>query len=299
MRVQCPKCSAGGNIPDEKIPASGRKIVCPKCKTSFFVAKETELKDSQTTGPDALAFYQEGVQLLKGKQVDAAIEQFNAAIQKNPESSDAYRYLGVAYGQKKLWEEASQVLQKAIMHKPDDLMSLKNLGIAYLRQNRFSDAEPVLHQALQYAPDDEKVKSFLKIVDREKQQAQQTAELDQASSPSERASAEEKIPPLKDDLPVIPHNPVQEFLDKGTEFLENAQYNKAIETFEEATRLAPDSSDGYFGLGMVYEERQEWSKAFTAYQKAVDLNPDDSLAKENLRFAKKQKKKFRFPWKKS
>lgn len=296
MRVQCPKCASGGNIPDEKIPASGRKIVCPKCKTSFFVAKETELEDAQTTGPNALAFYQEGVRLLKGKQVDAAIEKFNAAIQKNPEYSDAYRYLGIAYGQKKLWEEASQVLQKAIMYKPDDLMSLKNLGIAYLRQNRFSDAEPVLHQALQYAPDDEKVKSFLKIVDRGKQQAQQTAETEQASSPSEIASVEEKIP---SNLPTMPHNPVQEFLDKGTEFLENAQYNKAIEAFEEAARLAPNSSDGYFGLGMVYEQRQEWAKAFTAYQKAVNLNPDDSLAKENLRFAKKQKKKFRFPWKRS
>lgn len=281
MRVQCPQCTASGSISNTKIPAAGMKIVCPKCKTSFFVKKEEQVEE-KTPRKDATAYYKEGVQLLKGRQIDAAIEKFNAAIQMNPQYGDVYKYLGLAYGQKKLWREASQVLQKALTHKPDDVLLLKNLGVAYLRQKRFTDAEQVLQEALRYAREDEKIQSYLAMAVR-----------------GSKKSASGRIPPKDQEAALIQRSPIQELLDKGIELLDNAQHNKAIEIFQEAIRLRPNSSDGYFGLGMVHEKRQDWPKAIEAYQKAVELSPNDSLAKENLRFAKKQNKKFRFTfWKK-
>lgn len=302
MRVQCPQCGTGGNIPDEKIPADGRKIVCPKCKSSFLIQKEVTTANQQATGQDAVMHYQKGVQLLKGKQVDAAIEKFNTAIQINPQYGEAYRYLGLAYGQKNLWEDASQVLQEAIVHKPDDLLSLKNLGVAYLQQKRFADAEQVLQQALQYAPEDKKTLSYLAMATRGKEQ-EQAPSVQQLQPPGGKQRAEDSTPEstssVAGDNVTSQPNPVKELLDKGVVCLENAQYNKATEAFQEVTRLAPNRSDGYFGLGMVYEKRQDWPKAISAYQKAVELNPDDPVAKENLRFAKKQTKKFKLKlWKK-
>lgn len=304
MRVQCPECGAGGNISSEKIPAEGRKIVCPKCKHSFLVRKEAPeaVPDHQTA--EAADYYQEGVKLLKAKQLDAAIEKLSAVIQLDSEYADAYRYLGLAYGQKKLWDEAIQVLQKAISYKANDLLSLKNLGIAYLQQGRFAEAEQILRQAKQYAPQDRKLHSVLNMAVRGKKQAEERAAEEQGEDDLEGFSLDamgsdvqtpETVDPVN-----LPQNPVQAFLDKGAEFLENSQYKKATESFEEATRLAPDSSDGYFGLGMAYEKRQEWKKAIASYQKALDLNPQDTLTKENLRYLKKRKKKrFRFPWQKA
>jgi predicted Zn finger-like uncharacterized protein len=315
MRVQCPQCGVGGNIPDDKIPANGTKIVCPKCKTSFLVSRKNEAEqnvsvsdaglDLGNPGPSsaqqAKEYYKEGVQLLKKKQVDAAIEQFTAALQINPEYPEAYRYLGLAYGQKNLWKDASQVLQKAITYKPDDVLSLKNLGVAYLQQKRFDEAEQVLQQALHHAPDDEKAQAYLSMATRGKKQPSQAPgekQPPQTSTPTNQtAQIPEATPPVGDDAAASRRsNPVGDLLDRGTDFLDNAQYNKAIEAFQEVIRIAPNNSDGYFGLGMVHESRKDWSKAIDAYQKAVDLSPDDSLAKENLRFAKKQKKKFRLPF---
>ncbi len=304
MRIQCPECGVVGNIPSEKIPAKGRKIVCPKCKHAFFVTKEEPAAAQVNQTADAPSYYREGVKLLKAKQLDAAIEKLSAVIQLDPDYGDAYRYLGLAYGQKKLWEEAIQVLQKAISYKANDLLALKNLGVAYLRHERFSEAEQILRQAVQYAPQDEKIQSFLKMAVHGRKQAEQAAATGQDNGGSEGipldagssdAHATETASPAS-----LPQNPVYAFLDKGAEFLENAQYGKAAESFEEATRLAPDSSDGYFGLGMVYEKRQEWKKAIAAYQKALDLNPNDPLAKATLRYLKKRKKKkFRLPWQKA
>ena len=303
MRVQCPQCGSGGNVPDDKIPAEGRKIVCPKCKTTFVAKKPAAPSAPPPSRDETNAFYLEGVQLLKSKQVDAAIQKLVAVVRANPKHQEAYRYLGLAYGQKNLWDDAIEVLQKAVAYKPDDLLSLKNLGIALLRQNRFEEAEHVLEQALQYAPEDENAQSYLNMAARGRQKAQQSADEDDAEhaladlmrdDPNEK----KELADLTASAPKAPYNPVQEYLNKGTEFLENGQLNKAVEMFEEAIRLSPESSDGYFGLGMVYEKRQEWKKAIDAYQKAVTINPNDSLAKETLKFLKKQRKKFRWPWQK-
>ena len=303
MRVQCPQCGSGGNVPDDKIPPEGRKIVCPKCKTTFVAKKPAAPAAPQPSRDETNAFYLEGVQLLKSKQVDAAIQKLVAVVRANPKHQEAYRYLGLAYGQKNLWDDAIEVLQKAVAYKPDDLLSLKNLGIALLRQNRFEEAEHVLEQALQYAPEDENAQSYLNMAARGRQKAQQAADEDDAEhaladlmrdDPNEKKG----LADLTASAPKAPYNPVQEYLNKGTEFLENGQLNKAVEMFEEAIRLSPESSDGYFGLGMVYEKRQEWKKAIDAYQKAVTINPNDSLAKETVKFLKKRRKKFRWPWQK-
>lgn len=300
MRVQCPQCGSAGNIPDEKIPAEGRKIVCPKCKTSFMVNKPTPPVEQAAPAQDATAVYQRGVQLLKEKQVDAAIQELTAAIRLNPKHQEAHRYLGLAYGQKNSWGEAITVLQKAVAYKPDDLLSLKNLGIAFLRQNRFEDAEQTLQQALRYAPNDEHTQSYLKMAARGKQQAAPTPDANEAAANEpmrERrpANADEPRPAPPSAL----YNPVQEYLNKGTDYLEKGQFGKAIEAFEEAVRLAPESSDGYFGLGMVFEKQQEWKKAIEAYQKAVSINPQDTLAKDNLKYLKKRRTRFRWPWQKT
>lgn len=306
MRVQCPQCGSGGNVPDEKIPAEGRKIVCPKCKTTFLAKKPATAATQQPARNEINASYLEGVQLLKNKQVDAAIRMLTDVVRANPKHQEAYRYLGLAYGQKNLWDDAIDVLQKAVALKPDDLLSLKNLGIALLRQNRFEEAERVLEQALQYAPEDENAQSYLNMAVRGRQKAQ-PAEEDDAEHALADLTRDERddeqelaalTAPSSASSSKAPYNPAQEYLNKGTEFLENGQLNKAAEMFEEAIRLAPESSDGHFGLGMVYEKRQEWKKAIGAYQKAVAINPNDSLAKETLKFLKKRRKKFRWPWQK-
>jgi predicted Zn finger-like uncharacterized protein len=299
MRVQCPNCGSGGNIPDEKIPASGTKIVCPKCKTAFFVQSPASQAQS---AQDASIPYKEGVKLLKERRVDAAIEKFNLAIQANAQYGEAYRYLGIAYGQKNLWAEAAQVLQNAVECNPDDLQSLKNLGIAYLKQKQFVKAETVLQQARQHAPDDEKIRSYLAMAAKGKQQQPATAQTTSQASPPQQAKADSPPDPAEPRTAANtapPRDPVAELLDRGVEYLDNAQYNKAIEAFNEVCRIAPQTADGYAGLAMVYEKREDWAKAIDAYQHVLQVNPEDTIARDNLKFAKKQTKKLNLKfWKK-
>jgi len=40
MKIECPACSASGNIDESKVPEEGRRVVCPRCSTHFDVRKE-------------------------------------------------------------------------------------------------------------------------------------------------------------------------------------------------------------------------------------------------------------------
>ncbi|MBN1574727.1 MAG: zinc-ribbon domain-containing protein [Deltaproteobacteria bacterium] len=42
MKVKCNNCGFEGNIADSLIPDDGKKVSCPKCKTSFVVNKKTK-----------------------------------------------------------------------------------------------------------------------------------------------------------------------------------------------------------------------------------------------------------------
>jgi len=292
MHVQCPQCGAGGNIPDEKISSTGTKIICPKCKTAFAVQNQ---KPQENKGQEVITLYQEGVKLFKEKHIDAAIDKFNAAIRTNPQDAEAYKSLGLAYGQKKLWGEASQSFHQALTYQPDDLLALKNLGVAYLQQQKFAEAMQALEKVLQKMPTDEKAKSYLVMAVEGFQRAQAAL---QPQKPAAAEPPQETVAPPQTPLtpePIPPkRNPVQELLDKGAEHLDNARYNQAFEAFQEICRIDPQNPHGYFGLAMVYEKRKDPAKAIEAYQKVLELNPNDNLAKENLKFLKKQGKKFRF-----
>jgi predicted Zn finger-like uncharacterized protein len=39
MKISCPKCNAGGTIPDHDIPEAGRYVSCPRCNEGFTVVK--------------------------------------------------------------------------------------------------------------------------------------------------------------------------------------------------------------------------------------------------------------------
>ncbi len=297
MRVQCPQCGAGGNIPDANIPAGGRNVVCPKCQTAFLVSPKKPAA-SPPSGQDAAESYRQGIQLLKNKQIDAAIEQFTRVLRLEPAFQQVYRHLGLAYGQKGLWQDAVESFQKAISSKPDDVLALKNLGVAYLRLKNFEKAEESLRQAVRYAPEDHKAQAFLaKAV--QQQESTKPATGDTPSSDADNTPSEKPSPSPFENAVLPPRNPIQDLLDQGVTSLDNAQYNKAIRAFQEVIRVAPKNSDGYYGLGLVYETRKDWENALKAYQKAVDVNPDDSTIQESLRFVKKQKRKAKFSlWRK-
>jgi len=62
--------------------------------------------------------------------------------------------------------------------------------------------------------------------------------------------------------------------DQGVMFRRLGWYDKAIENFEKAYRIAPDHAQSLFNLGIVYRyDLQDFPKAIQTWEKYLALNP--------------------------
>ena len=93
-----------------------------------------------------------GILSAREGNTDLAIQQFQRALQSDPEHPIALQNLGSAYRQKKDWPAAKQALEHALALNPDDPETNYSLGMVYAQQNDAQQAENYLQKALAERP---------------------------------------------------------------------------------------------------------------------------------------------------
>jgi len=63
--------------------------------------------------------------------------------------------------------------------------------------------------------------------------------------------------------------------NRGNDYYQNAQYDKAIECFKNATELDPNYIDAYFNLGALLEYIHDYDGALNAFKQIILRKPDD------------------------
>ena len=64
----------------------------------------------------------------------------------------------------------------------------------------------------------------------------------------------------------------------GIGYLDQLQYEDAMNAFQQVARLRPDYKDGYINVGLTYIEWEKYAEARTPLEKALTLHPDDARA---------------------
>jgi tetratricopeptide (TPR) repeat protein len=64
----------------------------------------------------------------------------------------------------------------------------------------------------------------------------------------------------------------------GIGYLDQLQYEDALQAFAQVVRLRPDYKDGYINLGITYIEWEKYDEARAPLEKALTLRPDDARA---------------------
>jgi tetratricopeptide (TPR) repeat protein len=88
----------------------------------------------------------------QAKRWDDAKSTLQHALQLNPESAEANYALGMVCAQTNDEDRAFEFLQKAIAEKPAYPEALNNLGVLYLRKRQPTDAENSFKEAIRVAP---------------------------------------------------------------------------------------------------------------------------------------------------
>jgi len=100
------------------------------------------------------SFVRAGNEFFKAGETDNAIEEYNNALELNPNNAEAHIKLGfLFYNVKQMHKEGMEHYYKAIQLNPDDPRIHHDLGMALLHQRKFDEAVKHLSEALRRMPD--------------------------------------------------------------------------------------------------------------------------------------------------
>ncbi len=71
-------------------------------------------------------------------------------------------------------------------------------------------------------------------------------------------------------------------VQKGTDYLQEKQYEKAEEEFQKAVDKNKNAGEAYRGLGLCYWEQEDYEKAQTAFGKALDNGSEETATIYNM-----------------
>ncbi|MBU1486988.1 tetratricopeptide repeat protein [bacterium] len=63
-------------------------------------------------------------------------------------------------------------------------------------------------------------------------------------------------------------------LSQGIKYLEEKEFKKAAEEFEEVREILPEEIASYFYLGQVWELKGDVGKAISCYKNSLKIKPD-------------------------
>lgn len=113
-----------------------------------------EFRKEQEKEKSLKEHFELGLQLVRQKQYEEAIAEFEAAAEIDPEQYAVYANLGQAYANANQPESAIEAYQNAIELKPDDAALYNNLGQIYVRLRRYEEARQAFEKAAELSPGD-------------------------------------------------------------------------------------------------------------------------------------------------
>lgn len=66
--------------------------------------------------------------------------------------------------------------------------------------------------------------------------------------------------------------------EKGVDYINQGDYQQAIEEFNRVISIDPEYVDAYCGIGIAYLNQKNYKKAIEAFEKATTLAPDEPIA---------------------
>ena len=112
--------------------------------------------------------YNAGVKLCEAGKLDESIGQFQFALSKKPQFSEAYNELAATYALQKNYDEAIRNIKKAIEINPSNGTAYYNLGTYYENKNMDKEAADTYRKFLSINPNDpqaQEVKNRLSVLE--------------------------------------------------------------------------------------------------------------------------------------
>ena len=211
----------------------------------------------------ALVHYNLGNAMSAEGRPEAAISQYQKALDLKPDFAEAYYNLAYILHQLGQVEKTIPLYQKVVELRPDLSEAHNNLGNAYLHRGQISEAISSYQKALELRPDNAQAYSNLGNV------YQIEGRIDQAIFCYEKA------------VKLNPDNP-EAYNNMGAALKHCGRLEEAVSYHRKALELEPGSAVAHNNLGSAYKHQGKLPEAISCYRKACHLKRDYAEAHSNL-----------------
>lgn len=203
--------------------------------------------------------------LLRAGDVAGALKAAQTASKLKPDDPEVLTVLAIAQKQAGKNKEANENFKKALKLRPRDPALLLNAAKAAAQDKNWQEAEENLKKAAKLVPEKNKPAIQLLLADLFLQQGRPV-----------EATAELQRLAREDPDNALVHNSL------GQAWVVQKQYDKALQEFAKAHRLAPKSVDPLLRAGQVYIIQKDYEGAVEQFQKALQISPDSQLIQTAL-----------------
>lgn len=266
----------------------------------IFVIASNLSRHELTAANLAEEHYNLGMVYDRQEKFDRAIQEYNKAIELQPDHVMAHFRMALVYQNQGVIEKAEEKYLEVIELFPRAALAYNNLGLIYEGRKDLSNAEKLYIKARDahpLLPDPLYNLASLFARQGRHQLAKETYENCLAVDPSyhkaynglgelhySRGEIGQAIAYLEDALRLEPGYAVAHN-NLGAAYIKKGQWQMAFMEFETATKLDPDYGSAHLNLGNWYLEQRNPQKAIAYYERAVELMPDDPRAHYYLALA--------------
>jgi predicted O-linked N-acetylglucosamine transferase (SPINDLY family) len=201
------------------------------------------------------AFYLLGeVQAGLGK-IDAALANYERALEIWPNAARAHHGRGVLLEKLKRYEEALANYERALSLRPNFSAALFSRGNLLQAQGRLAEALASYNRAIELRPD-----FVLALYNRGRV-------LQRLNRPGEALASFERAIALKPDFAMAHYN-------RGTALNALKRHEEALASYDKAIALKPDFAPAHNARGVTLNELRRFEESVASYEKAVSLKAD-------------------------
>ena len=201
-----------------------------------------------------LAYNNRGLVYLNEGKNDTALQDFNKAIELNPDYAKAYNNRGTLFINENKNDEALKDFDKAIELMPGSEGFHIGRGNALKNKNRFEEALMEYDKAINLRADfAEAFYSRGTLFMNQGNYSQAIAEYSKAIN--------------------LNPNYIEAYLNRGNSFRDNNQIDNALKDYEKVIILNPNFVLAYFNRGTLYMNRSMYDLALKDFDKAIEFNP--------------------------
>ncbi len=193
---------------------------------------------------------------------DRAIQDYDKAIELNPQNADAFNNRGVVYRNKGDKDRAIQDYDKAIELNPQHAEVFYNRGVTY------SDK----------GDKDRAIQDYDKAIELNPQHAE--AFNNRGVAYSDKGDKDRAIQDYAKAIELNPQN-AKAFNNCGNAYRGKGDPDRAIQDYDKAIELNQQDVGAFNNRGLAYSDKGDKDRAIQDYDKAIELNPQHAIALNN------------------